>query len=107
MVRVSLRRDRQGRIRELSCRGHARFEQDGADIVCAGVSAVLGMLGLGLTRASSQDCVLEAGDGRFRLLLPGRRSEGADLLVETAALALEELEQHYTGYIQVRLLKPR
>lgn len=110
MVKVSLRRDPLGKLRELRCRGHAGFDSDGADLVCAGVGAVLGALAIGLTRVAEIPCKLEAAEGSFQLVLPAvmnpEQRDRADLLLETAVAALQDLERHYTGYVAIRWLKP-
>ncbi len=108
MILVSLRRDASGRVLELACRGHARFSHPGQDLVCAGVSAVLGALGLGLTAVARLPVSPEAADGLFLVRRPARCQDPAwDLLLETTVLALEELERHYPGFVRLRRLKPR
>jgi hypothetical protein len=108
LIRVSLRRDASGRVQELACRGHARFSQPGQDLVCAGVSAVLGALGLGLTEVARLPVSLQAGDGLFVVRRPARWHDSAwDLLLETTVRALQDLERHYPGFVRLRRLKPR
>lgn len=111
MIRVGLRRDSRGRIRLLSCTGHARFDPEGGvDVVCAGVSALLGALAIGLTEVVGAPVCLEAGDGRMRVRVPARMPEDqaarVQLLLETTARALEQLQEHYAGFLQVRYLRP-
>lgn len=112
MIRVGIRRDRDGRVRELSCTGHARFDAEGGvDIVCAGVSALLGALAIGLTEVVRAPVSLDASDGSMRFRIPARLPEGqsasVQVLLETTVRALEDLQEHYAGFVRVRLLRPR
>lgn len=109
MIRVGIRRDRDGRVRELSCTGHARFDgEGGVDIVCAGVSALLGALAIGLTEVVRAPVSLDAADGRMRFRIPARLAdERVQVLLETTVRALEDLQSHYAGFVTVRHLKVR
>lgn len=109
MIRVGIRRGRDGRVRELSCTGHARFDgEGGVDIVCAGVSALLGALAIGLTEVVRAPVSLDAADGRMRFRIPARlEDERVQVLLETTVRALEDLQSHYAGYVTLRHLKVR
>ena len=111
MIQVGLRRDSQGRIRQLSCSGHARFDPEGGvDIVCAGVSALLGALAIGLTEVVGAPVSLEGGEGRMRVRIPARmepsQSEQVQVLLETTVRALEQLQENYGGFLKIRVLRP-
>lgn len=112
MIRVGIRRDRDGRVRELSCTGHARFDgEGGVDIVCAGVSALLGALAIGLTEVVRAPVSLDAGEGRMRFRIPARlpqpESAHVQVLLETTVRALEDLQEHYAGFVTIRALRTR
>ncbi len=112
MIQVGVRRDLRGRIRHLSCSGHARFDPEGGvDVVCAGVSALLGALAIGLTQVVGAPVSLLAGDGRLRVRVPARMPEDlagpVQVLLETTVLALHEIQENYQGSLKIRWLRPR
>ena len=41
MTRVQIWKTRDGHTRSFTCEGHTDYSEDGADIVCAGVSAIV------------------------------------------------------------------
>ncbi len=95
----------------MRCSGHAAFDnEDGEDIVCAGVSALLGALAGGLQKVVGIDISLEEGDGLMALRIPARLSPeqmaGAQVLMQSTVLALEELAKCYVGFLQIRWLAP-
>ena len=88
-----------------SCEGHAEFDEHGQDIVCAAVSALTGALGLGLTEVAGLPLKPEVGEGVFRLRLPQLNPEQelqAALLLDTTVAALAQMEEVYSGFVEVR-----
>ena len=111
MIRIGVRSDAQGRIRYLSCSGHARFDHEGGtDIVCAGVSALTGALIIGLTQVIGVPVSYERASGVTKIRVPARLPEvesgQVQVLMKTTVRALEELAQHYEGFLRVRWLRP-
>lgn len=111
MIRVGLRSDARGRIRYFSCSGHAGFDDgNSVDLVCAGVSAINGALAIGITRVVGASVYLEADNGKMLIKIPARlpeeQSVAVQVLMQTAAAALEEIADSYEGFLQVRWLKP-
>ncbi|MEW6281837.1 MAG: ribosomal-processing cysteine protease Prp [Candidatus Eremiobacterota bacterium] len=108
---MHLRRDASNSVQEFACRGHAGFSQPGEDIVCAGVSGVIGALALGLTEVARLPVNPEASDGFFRVSRPpglsAEQLQQWNLLVETAVLALADLERNYRGFLQVKARRRR
>ncbi|MGI5843361.1 MAG: ribosomal-processing cysteine protease Prp [Candidatus Xenobium sp.] len=112
MIQVGVRRDLRGRIRHLSCSGHARFDPEGGvDVVCAGVSALMGALAIGLTQVVGAPVSLSAGDARLLVRVPARMPEElagpVQVLLETTVLALQEIQENYQGSLKIRWLRPR
>lgn len=112
MIQVGIRRDHRGRIRHLSCSGHARFDPEGGvDVVCAGVSALLGALAIGLTQVVGAPVSLQAAEGRLLVRVPARMPEElsgpAQVLLETTVRALLEIQENYQGFLKIRMLRPR
>lgn len=81
------------------------------DLVCAGVSSLLGAVAIGLTEVVRAPVRLHGDDGRFEVEIPARmapeQSLGVQVLLETAVKALEALEASYRGSVRVRHLRPR
>ena len=107
MVKIFLRRDPQGAIREVRCQGHAGFDDEGLDIVCAGVSALVGYLGIAFSEVAKLPAELRADDGLFQLRLeqPMSQAESAasQLLLESFAQAVGQLACHYQGYLELEV----
>ena len=104
MIQIDVRRDSRGQIRELRCSGHAVFnEEGGVDIVCAGVSALMGALVLGLTEVVGVAAEIQEGDGLLHVSLPdslsSEQEHSAQVLMCTTQLALCELARNYKGFI--------
>ncbi len=111
MIRVGIRRDACGRLRYLSCSGHARFDPEGGvDVLCAAVSALTGALAIGLTEVVGAPVCLSAGDGRLTIRVPARLSREQSALVqvlmETTVRALAQLQEKYVGFLKIRVLRP-
>jgi uncharacterized protein YsxB (DUF464 family) len=104
VVSVQIVRDHLS-IRELACSGHAGFDDgNGFDLVCAAVSALTGALGIGFTQILPGCADVECGDGWFALRVKAHLSEVAlgqtEVLLQSIALALTEMGQHYPGFIE-------
>ena len=103
MVRVSVKRNLAGDVVELRCRGHAGTDDgQGNDLVCAAVSALTGVLGLGLAEVQGWPAAVGAADGEFRLQLDDEQAAQARLLTESVVRGLEQMGQHYAGSVQVK-----
>lgn len=105
MVEVQVARGPEGSVQEIECSGHAGFDDgEGLDLVCAAVSALTGALGLGLSEVLQSSAQLEVGPGSFRARVEATLPEEQALL-KTMALALEQLGQHYPGFLIYRSRK--
>ncbi len=80
------------------------------DILCAGVSALLGALAIGLTEVVRAPVSLQAGDGRITVRIPARlstqQSALVQVLMETTVQALLQLQEKYVGFLKIRVLRP-
>lgn len=102
MVLIRLLRDEDGRPAGFDARGHALFAEEGSDIVCAGVSALLQTTLLGLERCADAHPTFKVAKGGMRCRIPRRHRQplGA-VLLESMLLGLREIENRYPGYIRV------
>ncbi len=80
------------------------------DILCAGVSALMGALAIGLTEVVGAPVSLRAGDGGFTVRVPARlsceQSARVQVLMETTVRALQQLQENYSGFLKIRVLRP-
>jgi len=106
MIRVTIRRDADGRIQSFRVKGHALYDESGKDIVCAGVSAVTvgtvnaveALLGLEL-RAVTKHGLLEV---TVPDKLEPSLSEKVQMLLESMIVMLQSIEQSYGAYIAMQ-----
>jgi len=102
MVKIRVKRNAAGHVTELTSRGHAGFDDgQGNDLVCAAVSALTGALGLGLTEVAQLPHAVRAEHGVFELRLTDEEGKRVALLTETVTRALDQLDEHYRGWMQV------
>ncbi len=92
---VTILRDEEGGIAGFEARGHAGYAERGADIVCAGVSALTQAAVLGLARRLEAPLLVVQREGFLRCTLgPGVgrevRARAQDVL-ETMLLGLREI----------------
>lgn len=105
MVIVQLSHNPGGELVRIHCQGHAHFSESGSDIVCAGISALTGALALGVTQVLRLPVKPGAADGQFELNLSSLSPEDlerASVLTRTFQLAVEQLEEVYQGFVEVR-----
>ena len=99
MVKFYLVRN-DGKITKFYAEGHARFAKHGQDVVCAAVSAVSQNTILGIIRYLKIDAKYFVGKSGFLSLeldgvdVQGKR-EQLDVLLETMAITLKEIEKEY------------
>ncbi len=83
------------------CHGHADFDDQGSDIVCAAISALTGYLGLACTQVGALPAEVTAAEGEFCLTVKPEAEANSPLflLLETFQVAVAELETHYQGFV--------
>jgi hypothetical protein len=97
MIRVLIKKN-GGRITEIQASGHSGYADSGADIVCAGVSALLQALKIGLEELSGTEV------GRMQngfLACPVSEEPEAQFLARVIQLSLTEMAAAYSDYLQV------
>ena len=105
MVRITVYRDAEQRLRRLTATGHAAFSDDehGGDIVCAAVSALTGYLGIAFSEEVPQMGAVRGDDGYFDLVLAEPYLATSEVAVMLGAWlrAVEQLEENYLGWVKV------
>lgn len=105
MIRIEVVRRVSGSIEELKVLGHADFDnEDGGDIVCAAVSALVGYLGITLCEQFMAEDSVQADSGFFRFVRPELSEElekSLDIVLSGMLAALRQLEENYSGWVKV------
>ena len=97
MIRV--RFARRGDTCVLHAVGHAGYGPRGADVVCAAVSAAVGMLLAGLEACEVRELTVSRGEGEVYLSFGGAEGEA---LWRACRVYLEALARAYPENVEVR-----
>lgn len=108
MIRIAIERASDRTIHSFTMSGHARFDQHGRDIVCAGASvvafgtlnAIEALLGVQLLTETNEKkgylkAVLPEG-------LPADTHDRVQLLLEAMLVSLKSIEQSYGKHIRIQ-----
>ncbi len=92
-------------IAGFTCSGHSGYAKRGADIVCAGVSALTQAACMGVERLVQADAHITVKDGELSLMLPETLAEAkrekAELILGTMLLGLRAMEEQYSDYLKL------
>ncbi|MBQ1490504.1 MAG: ribosomal-processing cysteine protease Prp [Blautia sp.] len=102
---ISIRFERsKGCLCFFESKGHAEFEEEGLDIVCAAVSALSINAANSLEALTEDDFTVDTGEGYLSIRLQESPSKEAQLLMESLALGLQAVEKDYgSQYVRVRI----
>ena len=105
MIKVTIYKDAKGQCTGFKAVGHAGFSEEGQDIVCAAVS-VLTINTVNSVEQFTDDKTSLLSDESVGLIdfqIKGNPSEGANLLLNSMILGLEEIAQdeNYTQYMEL------
>ncbi len=98
MIRVNITRE-DDRIRKLTVEGHAEMDDEGKDLVCAGVSCIM----YGLCNALDEmnaGCEIKVMENRFEIQDPGC-SETTKTILSTGYYQLKTIEEVYSEFIKI------
>jgi uncharacterized protein len=107
MIKVNIKRSKEGKVQAFTLSGHANFAERGQDIVCAGVSAVsFGAINsiIALTKVEPQ---IKQGDNggylhcEIPIIVDEAIEEKVQLLLEAMIVSLQTIERDYGKYIQI------
>ncbi|WP_340085020.1 ribosomal-processing cysteine protease Prp [Siminovitchia sp. FSL H7-0308] len=112
MILVEIYKDSKGKIESFTMTGHAEFAEKGADIVCAGASAVafgslnavMALTGVTLNIEQSESGYLSC---KLPADLPLETSKQVQLLLEGMVISLETIERDYKDYLKVNVKNRR
>ncbi|MCR4434945.1 MAG: ribosomal-processing cysteine protease Prp [Clostridiales bacterium] len=105
MVNIHIVRDKEGFIRQFIVKGHAGFDEEGKDIVCAAVSiTAYNAVGALEDLAGIRRCYSER-DGYMLCSIPDNISEEkkqiAKIILETTAIGFKQIQRKYKNYVSV------
>ena len=94
------------RINGFSICGHSGYAQEGSDIVCAGISALVITIENALCQLLALSPVERGGeDGFLEVILPekmtDKQMQDAQLLLSTLHIGLENIAQAYPDYVRL------
>jgi uncharacterized protein YsxB (DUF464 family) len=103
MTEIEIYRDADGRITAFRSRGHAEYEDEGKDIICAGVSALVQTAVLGLEEYLKLSPYVEQEKGRLYCKLERDifLNRETDAILHTMVLGLKALEREYPKHLKV------
>lgn len=107
---IEIRREATGRVSAIEVRGHASYDEEGSDVVCAAVSALMHALVLGLRKILRLRIRFLKRRGFMRVRIPEKLADEqvrpADTLTETVVQSLFEIQHKYSEYILVEEVFP-
>lgn len=94
MINIRIKKD------NISVTGHAGYEEEGKDIVCASVSSILITTVNAIMRISSEAISYKENDGVEIII--HKHDKIVDILLENMVELFEELTNQYPEYIKIR-----
>ncbi|MCD7868536.1 MAG: ribosomal-processing cysteine protease Prp [Clostridiales bacterium] len=103
MIRITVRK-RNGSYEELISRGHADYAEEGKDIVCAAVSALIINTVNSLETFTEDKFQAADGDGFVSIRFAGPNTDRGKLLMDSLILGLTEIEHSCSHrYLTVKI----
>ena len=112
MTRCTLFVDSASRITGFSIKGHSGYAEEGSDIVCAGISALVITTENALCQLLKLSPAERGGeDGFLEVILPEKMTEAqmhdAQLLMNTLHIGLDNIAQAYPDYVRLTVRNVR
>lgn len=102
MIKVKLTRHSEGYFTKLYAKGHAGFDVEGKDIVCAAFSVLTINFINSVTEFTDDDIILDEKDGFIDFRFEGGISDDSKLLCRSYLLGIEAIQEAYgTHYISI------
>ena len=107
MITINIKRNDKKEIISFSLNGHAGYDVNGKDIVCAAVSAVVNMVLIGLNEKLRIKLRFEKDDGGYiKVEIPENtdreKMKSAQVMLESMVTEFLDIESNYKGYILVK-----
>jgi len=104
MLKITVRRDKDGKIVTYSAAGHCNYNEPGKDIVCSATSALLqtAVLGVYKERVDAKACIKRGG---LKIDLPDdmklKEKAKFQIIFEAIFLGLKEIEKQYPANVSI------
>ena len=105
MTKIIIRKDRDGSYRQLSCTGHAGFDNKGKDIVCAAVSVLVINTVNALEELAGERFTVtqDEASGSLNCLFDTPLQERSVFLLDAMVYGLQHIQEEYgKHYLQVK-----
>ncbi len=93
MIRIEVNRKKDGSPISLVSKGHAGYSEEGSDIYCAAVSALLINMANSIETFTDDPFSEEEGDGYLKLEFPDGAGKDTKLLFNSLLLGLKQIEE--------------
>ena len=96
MTKITVFKDHDEKYLGVTCLGHAGYADEGEDIVCAGISALVFNAINSIEQFTSEEFELDAevpGEIEFRFVNPPEHD--AQLLMQSMVLGLQGIQENY------------
>lgn len=100
MLHIRIFRDKENKISLVKSQGHCNFAEEGKDIVCSGISAILQTAFLGLLRFANSDISGSFSKGSMFIFV--NPNSVSDAILETMLIGLQEIERQYPENVSVQ-----
>ncbi len=103
MITITILQNKDKSFVGFDCIGHAGYAEEGEDIVCAGVSALVinTVNSLACLTKTKFDTDTEEETGKLSVLFKGETDSEADLLMRSLVLGLQGIQDSYKDYIHL------
>ncbi len=97
------------RIVRVECKGHTGYAEEGQDIVCAAVSAVMQSTALGVLKVAGINAKYEVDERQARLALRlpddmnDKQKNDAETLLQTCLLSVKDIAADYKQFVVVEV----
>ena len=107
MITIKVSRNDAGKIIGLSASGHSGYAEEGSDIICSAVSAIVQTAALGVDRVAGvkpRVLLMERGQVRLEVDNPADRETArvVQAILATVVVGLEELAAAYGKYVTIQ-----
>ncbi|MBQ8306157.1 MAG: ribosomal-processing cysteine protease Prp [Blautia sp.] len=102
MIRINVTK-KSGSYVDFESAGHAGAGEEGHDIVCAAVSALIINAVNSIERFTDDAFTEESKDGYVRIRFDGPNSPGARLLMDSLVFGLEQIREDCRDYLKVHV----
>jgi uncharacterized protein YsxB (DUF464 family) len=105
MVLIVIKQDKIKNIVGFSCSGHAEYAEKGADVICAGISALTMSTVLALQKLTKLKLQIKKNNAKGLLecnwnCIPSE-IERANLIVQVMSIGLQDIASQYPAYLRI------